>query len=312
MPAAGTTYGNGDAALTAQACDMPGTIRKAATAAAMARFLGLRFLVMSMILTFLLLYLAASIAAFDKRCAEPQKTGSKNSRSMYNSSGMLLLLRRCLCLLVICSAPGLAAAICATGTLASYEALGAGGCQIGSLTVNNFSYAMLSGTVTIPDTSITVTPSVVSNTLGLTFSSPLFSVSGTDSAVYMLGYTWDPGDIRSLEDILNTNTPVFPGLARISTLACLDSAFSGAICPTTTDLLVVSHNGIIANTPNTVTFSPPIGILGIRNTIETDGNGASSEFTSFENVVTLPEPSTLASCLLFSLVMFGGLRLKRG
>lgn len=218
---------------------------------------------------------------------------------------------RWFCLLALCTAPGWASVICAPGTLASYEGLGAGGCTVGSLTVKDFSYVKVSGTVTIPDTSITVTPSVVANMLGLTFSSALFSVTGTDSAVYVLGYTWDPGDIRSLEDILNANTPVFPGLARISTLACEDAAFSGVICANPTALVVVSHNGITANTDNSVSFTPPIGTLGIRNTIELDGNGASSQFTSFENVITLPEPSTVAPCWLLGLLMFRRLRLKR-
>jgi hypothetical protein len=220
-------------------------------------------------------------------------------------------LLRWFCLLTLGSVPGLAATLCTTGTLFSYEALGSGGCQIGALTVKDFTYVLVSGTVTIPDTSITVTPSIVSNTLGLTFASAQFSVTGADSAVYLLAYTWDPGDIRSLEDILNTNTPVFPGLAKISTLDCEDLAFSGAICLNPTDLVVVSHNGITANTPNSVSFTPPVGTLGIRNTIELDGNGASSEFTSFENLITIPEPSAAAPCLLLALAMFGGLRLQR-
>src|ERR1035438_375610 len=112
---------------------------------------------------------------------------------------MLRSLPRWLGVLAICSAPGLAATICGTDTLANYVALGSGGCQIGGLTVTGFSSPFVAGTVSIPDTSITVTPSVVGDTLGLTFSSSLFNLSGSDSAKYMLDYTWDPGDIRSLD-----------------------------------------------------------------------------------------------------------------
>src|ERR1039457_3023317 len=63
---------------------MPGTSRKAARAARMARFLGLKLFLMFVILTFLFLNLAAPSTAFTERCADSQKTGSKKSRSMYN------------------------------------------------------------------------------------------------------------------------------------------------------------------------------------------------------------------------------------
>src|SRR5581483_4644374 len=147
-------------------------------------------------------------------------------------------------LLAVVAVPGLAAPLCTTTTLNNYEALGSGGCQIGGLTVVNFSYSFVSGSATIPDTSITVTPTFVGNQFGLTFSSPNFSVTGSASAVYLLAYTWDPGDIRSLEDILNANSPVFPGLAQITTVDCRDAAFTGSTCPNSTDTLVVSDNGL--------------------------------------------------------------------
>jgi hypothetical protein len=261
------------------------------------------------ILTFFF-YLAARIAAFNERCVDCRKTGSRKFRWMYNPCTMLRLLARCFCFLAICSAPGWSGPLCLTGTLSSYEALGSGGCQIGDLTVVNFTYTFLSGTVTIPDTSITVTPSTGSGMVGLTFSSPDFNLSGSNSAQYLLGYTWDPGDIRSLDDVLNANSPVSPGFAQVSTLDCENAAFSGSSCTTSTDTVVVSDNGITLNSPNSVTFSPSLGTLGIRNTIELDGNGASSEFTSFENQLTTPEPSFAAPCLLLAVLMLGRLRLK--
>jgi hypothetical protein len=230
---------------------------------------------------------------------------------------MLRLLLRWVGLLGICSAPALANTLCVTGTLASYEALGAGGCQIGSLNVVNFAYTPVSGDVTIPDTAITVTPDAAPGSLDLTFSSGLSSpISGGDSAVYLLSYTWDIGDIRSLEDILNSDPPVFPGLVRISTLDCEDAAFVGSSCIDATDTLVVSDNGNTHITPASVSFSPGVGLLGIRDTITLNGggagNGGSANYTSFENDLTItPEPSTVAPCLLLGLLMWGRLRLKR-
>jgi hypothetical protein len=215
----------------------------------------------------------------------------------------------------ICAAPGLAGTICVTGTLASYETLGSGGCQIGGLTVDSFSYTALLGTnFAIPDTNITVTPSVVGETLGLTFFSTGFNVSGSEVANYLLAYTWDPGNIRSLEDILNNDPTTSPGQAKITTLDCEDGIFSPT-CLTTTDTLVVGDDGI--HPPiltDFVSFSPTVGTLGIQNTIALDGggsgNGGSSEFTSFENELTIPEPSTVAPCLLLAVLMFRRWRLQ--
>src|SRR4051812_418580 len=105
---------------------------------------------------------------------------------------MLRTLPRCLCLMAFCAVPALSASLCVTDTLFNYEALGSSGCLIGGLTVKDFAYNFVSGVNTIPDTGITVTPSVAAGTLSLSFSSPDFFVSGTDSAKYVLSYTWDP------------------------------------------------------------------------------------------------------------------------
>jgi hypothetical protein len=224
---------------------------------------------------------------------------------------MLRLLPRWLCFLAVCSAPGVAGTICVTDTLANYQALGLGGCQIGGLTVKDFSYDFVSGTVTIPASSITVTPSTVGDTLGLTFSSAQFNLTGSASSVYRLAYTWDPGDIRSLEDILNNDPTVSPGLARITTLDCEDAAFSPT-CLTTTDTLVVLDDGSHPILTDSVSFLPPVGTLGIQNTIELHANTSGiAEFTSIENEITIPEPSTVAPCLLVALLMLRRLRFER-
>jgi hypothetical protein len=224
---------------------------------------------------------------------------------------MLRLLPRWLCFLAVCSAPGVAGTICVTDTLANYQALGSGGCQIGGLTVKDFSYDFVSGTVTIPASSITVTPSTVGDTLGLTFSSAQFNLTGSASSVYRLAYTWDPGDIRSLEDILNNDPTVSPGLARITTLDCEDAAFTPT-CLTSTDTVVVLDDGIHPILTDSVSFLSPVGTLGIQNTIELDANTSGiAEFTSIENEITIPEPSTVPPCLLVALLMFRRLRFER-
>jgi hypothetical protein len=195
-------------------------------------------------------------------------------------------------------APNLSAGICVSQSLANYIALGATGCQIGSLQADNFSFTTISSTVTILAGDITVTPVVAGNMLELMFTSSKFNVSGTDSANYLLAYTIDPGDIRGMEDIMNANSPVFPGLASVTTLACKDAAFTGAVCPTSTASLMTSDDGVTANLFDSTTFTPSIGTVGIRNTLELDANGMSSEIGGFSNVLITPEPATFVSGFL--------------
>jgi hypothetical protein len=195
-------------------------------------------------------------------------------------------------------APGVLASVCVPDLLSNYIALGATGCQIGPLHVVNFSFSLILSTVTINAIDITVTPTDGGDTLQLKFTSPKFDVSGSDTAKYLLAYTWDPGDVRGMEDIMDANSPTFPGFASVTTLACKDAAFTAAVCPTSTATLTVSDNGVTANLADSTTFSPPIGIVGLRNTLELDANGARSQITGFSNVLNLPEPATWAAGLL--------------
>jgi hypothetical protein len=200
-------------------------------------------------------------------------------------------------LLVAAHAPRLSASICISAPLANYIRLGATGCQIGSLQAVDFSFTTISSTVSILAGDINVTPVVAGNTLELMFTSPKFNISGTDTAKYLLAYTVDPGDVRGMEDIMYANSPVFPGFASVTTLVCKDAAFTDAVCPTSTARLMTSDDGVTANLFDSTTFSPSIGTLGIRNTLELDANGMSSEIGGFSNVLITPEPATAVSGL---------------
>src|SRR5438132_6252927 len=85
----------------------------------------------------------------------------------------------------------LRASACTTSPLSVYDASGFT-CQLGPFTLTDFTYSFISGTLTIPDTAITVTPLAGLDFFSLTFSSTLFSASGSGSALYLLAYTWDP------------------------------------------------------------------------------------------------------------------------
>jgi len=216
--------------------------------------------------------------------------------------------------LLALSVPSVYASPCVSASLASYVALGAGGCGVGPFTVKDFSYSVVSANVAISGSDIMVTPVFGPDSFALLFSSTSWNISGSQFAHHLLAYTWDPGSIRSLEDILNTSTPVAPGVAKITTDACRDAAFVGNLCSTTVDSILVSHNGITPNLVAAVNYSPPIGTIGIRNLIELDANGASSQFDSFSNTVFVPEPGSWLLVLVGLLWVAGrrlGVRLSR-
>jgi hypothetical protein len=225
---------------------------------------------------------------------------------MYNPCGMQRLLPRWVCLLAICSVPGWATPLCATDSLANY--ISAGSCQLGNFTLDNFGYTFTGGAsyIGISDNNITVTPYIATDVLGLQFSSGDFAEPAGDSATLVVTYTWDPGDIRSLEDILDP--PSY--MVQIATVDCENAPFSIGCTPS--DNLAVSDNGITLIATDTVSFSPGVFTLGIQNTIDLDGTGgAAAAFSYFDNQITIPEPSTVAPCLLLAVLVSGRLRLKR-
>jgi hypothetical protein len=223
--------------------------------------------------------------------------------------------------------PGLFAGPCASALLSVYDTSGFTCTQtLGSytFTAKDVSYTLISGTIAIADTDILVTPvSGVTSVygapqpyFGLEFSSGKFSVTGSDTAKYLLTYFWDPGDIRGFVDILD-DPVVPPGLAKIATDFCFNGEF-GVACPPATGTVTVSDNG---TTPHLVDKSVPLSgpcnplcTIGVQNTIELDGGGAggSAEFTDFVNqVVVGPEPGTWTGGLLVLAILAGRFR-RRG
>ena len=189
---------------------------------------------------------------------------------------------------------------CVTDTLDNYIKLGSTGCQVGPLGVVDFVFTPLLGNnVTILASDVTVSPKAPGPGYSLDITSPKFTASGAEVVKYLIGYTWDPGDIRSLDDILN-DPPTPPGFSSVTTVACLDAAFRGNICPTSTITLSV-FDGIGVQLTALASFSPPVSTLGIRNTFDIEGGGAdaggSATIISFGNQSTVPEPATALTCL---------------
>ena len=187
---------------------------------------------------------------------------------------------------------------CLPGNFASYEALGATGCTVGPFIVKDFFFGVLSGSGSVTDTTIFVTPTnSAPDVWGLNFGSGGFLVAGSESVRYLVAYTWDPTeDILSIDDVMDPPFAVPPGLASVTTDACLNAAFSGAVCPTSAVSINVFQDGISPQLFASVTFAP-VPVVGIRHTIDLQANGGSAGFDSLSNEVRIvPEPAMGLTC----------------
>lgn len=188
---------------------------------------------------------------------------------------------------------------CVANTLDQYLLLGPAGCSVGDeVAFNGFTFAVTSaggGATPIAASDIVITPTAAGFASSLTFASTGFSVTGAEFVTYQIGYTIDPHPILSgFEDVLDASSPVFPGLASITTDLCVGAAFTGTSClfPGVPDAVQVFHNGIVTQLVDSTTFTP-VALLGVLNTIELQANGASADFDSVTNTVTIvPEPAT--------------------
>jgi hypothetical protein len=207
---------------------------------------------------------------------------------------------------------------CVANALDQYLLLDPAGCSIGDeVAFSGFSFAVVStggGAIPVAASEIVVTPTAAGLASSLTFASTGFSVTGTEFATYQIGYTIDPHPILSgFEDVLDVSSPVFPGLASITTDLCLGAAFTGTSClfPGASDAVQVFHNGIVAQLTDSTTFMP-LALVGVLNTVDLQANGASADFESVTNTVTIvPEPATwflIGSGLLCSRLLRRGAR----
>ena len=212
--------------------------------------------------------------------------------------------------------PTLVAGPCAPDTLANYIALGVTGCTVGPLIVNGFSFSVLSsgGTPLIVNaTQINVTPQTGAE-YGLSFTSTGLHVAGNDFVNYSIGYTEDPeGPIRSLDDVLD-DPVTSPGRGEVSTLGCLDAAFVGTTCSTSTVSIDVFDAGTSSHLADSVSFTG-VTILGVLSTVSLNGNttgSASINGVKTESFVA-PEPGTWlpAALTLAALIFVRKSRLKR-
>jgi hypothetical protein len=201
-----------------------------------------------------------------------------------------------LALILLCPAAALAGTLCATDTLADYEALGAGGCTIKGLPFSGFTFATVfasGGATPVTAAQITATPVDPDIAAGLDFSSAGFSVSSGQAVEYQLSWAVDDPPIIHGWDLELFDPVTFPAFITITSEECLGAAFIGAVCPTSlTATNTVSDNGIVAVLEDVKLFAP-VRIVGELTTITLDAAaGGSASFTSFrESALLTPEPS---------------------
>jgi len=211
-----------------------------------------------------------------------------------------MLVRYSFFALAILACGCLQAGPCVPGTLFSYEALGATGCTVGTLTAFNFAFSVLGssgGAVPVTDMQINVTPTFGNpGQLGkLNFASSGFNVSVNQSVQYLIAYTWDPhDDIQSMDDIMDPPSAVL-GFANVTTLGCMGAAFVGPNCSTSTAVVMVFDNNGVTQFTNSTNIIPS-QILGIRNMIDLEAMGGSASFDSFSGESRTPEASTWLLC----------------
>ena len=215
-------------------------------------------------------------------------------------------------LTLLLSGTSLIAAPCLIAPLSTYTTAGFS-CTLDLFTYKEFFFGVTSsspgyspllaaGILVTP----TFTPLTTGNRLTMNFSSQGFGVNGTDFVTYDIRYNIDPPPdiIIETDDLLNTNTPVFPGAADVVTKACVGGKWIVppplAICnpPGNIMLLNVFHHGTSAQLLNSITF-PGVHILGIDNFITLAANGQSSSITGLTNGVTeaTPEPASIGLVL---------------
>lgn len=206
---------------------------------------------------------------------------------------------------------------CITATADFYQ--NSDGCTSDVFTFKNFEWNTAQGGnfVQVPASAVSVTPGASGGDVFVLFSSNQFSVTGNQQIFARFDYTIDPPP-PILDDFtlsLDANSPVFPGLARISAFLCVGGYFSAGCAGGTTTLLQVQHNGITAPPPNSITFSTPVSIIDVQLTIELLANGASSQINGGGTVAgtVVPEPSAglLAAGGVVGLLAYRRCRSKR-
>jgi hypothetical protein len=203
-----------------------------------------------------------------------------------------------------------AGTICTTGTLASYEALGSGGCTIGAATVDNFGGVPgTAGATAIDPTTVTVTPGGGGNNTTLTFSVNLTAQTPT---LLESIFTYQISGPSFISDMLTLSSSSETADGAVTDIQ--NYCFGGQFGPDGVDGCTGSATGAllgldgVQNTDQTPIAN--INLLSITDDFTLDGGTAgSASGGTFADQFATPEPGALL--LTFSglaIVVFRKLR----
>jgi hypothetical protein len=208
---------------------------------------------------------------------------------------------------------------CATGSLATYIALGSSGCSISPFVFSSFNFARV-GTgagLGINENNITVTPTS-DFTTPFTFTSGNFHLTGEDTAIVQINFLIDPPPpiVPGFQLDLFTATPSGGGQAIVDADLCVGGLFLGTACTgggTFFSLEVFyksfADGSFTAKLSDTVKFEATL--IDVRETVTLLANGGIADITGFGNkFAPVPEPATIG-VIGAGLVVLGLLRRRR-
>ena len=208
-----------------------------------------------------------------------------------------------------------AAPMCVGGSLASFIALGSGGCMIGTNTLSGFqALPGIGGATAISPNNVTITPIGGTTNPGLTAMTNLTATNGQifDALItYMLTGNLYTSDSISISNATSSGNGAVSDIQNF----CLGGTFgpngvSGCTSGNAGSLLALGNPGVNTNQTNLT----PIGKLTITHnfTLDGGGNGSASGATitdQFAATASIPEPATyLLAGLGLALAAFSKLR----
>ena len=192
---------------------------------------------------------------------------------------------------------------CVPGPLSSYIALAGTGCSLAGFDLISFGLqSVASGTgVALTPADILVTPTSPASTWALSFRAiqpAEFSVNGNGQELYFIDFRVDPLPyvITRFDLDLDTDPPIFPGLAMVTADLCWNAFWMpGPVCPSGTVFSVMTFdNGMSKVLSGSVPF-PATAVLGVRYTIDLDARGSFTQLTSWGGTShwsVIPEPGS--------------------
>ena len=192
---------------------------------------------------------------------------------------------------------GTAAPLCIPGTLASYVALGPGGCMIGTDTISTFqTLSGITGSVAILPALVSITPSGASNNPALTFNT-----SSTTGAILESIFTYRLSGASFTGSMINLSNTSFTGNGVVTDIQnlCGSGTFGSdgvsGCTGTTLGPLVSAYSG-----PDQTTFAGK-SFLSVTDDFTIDGSAGGTatggtfqdQFTAIPVASGVPEPGTM-------------------